>query len=994
VHICPAILALQMLSIISKFFSGNEQELNKARKIVTKINQLEAEIQALNYEQMQQRIAQIKSQIAELNSTISHTEKTSLRKIDRSKKMSDTELKIHNILWEFMPQMYAMIREVMHREFNRRHYDTQLLSGVILAQGQRLTELKTGEGKTQVFQLPLMLFALAGRGAHLITVNDYLAKRDGEYAGMVAEKLGLTVGVITPGGAAYKVISNQKVLELKGQANYEQVTAIAQPGLADLKGLRLLPVDKKISYQCDITVGVNNEFGFDYLRDNMATTGVQLVQRELYFCVVDEADSVLIDEARTPLIISALPEDSDVGLYTKFAKIAGKMVENEDYTVDHKQNRSVVMSEAGLEKAEKALNVDNLWSDYKLVHHLENAVKAKAIYAKDDEYIVRDGEVLIVDTFTGRIMPGRRFSEGIHQALEAKEGVTVQQENLTMATITFQNYFRLYKWLVGGSGTIMTEAEEFYKIYSLESVEVPTHRKLIRLDMPDFIYRTEQIKFKAVAEEIKERYAKGQPVLVGTTSVAKSELLSSLLDGLGVPHEVLNAKYHDREAQIIAKAGKRSAVTVATNMAGRGTDIPLDPDVKELGGLAVIGTERHEARRIDNQLRGRSGRQGDPGYTRFYVSLEDQIMKIIGGDLMERMIGRMMQDDAPIQLSLISRNIESAQKRIEGYNFDARKNVVDYDDVLNKHREVFYSRRYKLLKLTDEADLENEVGTESRINLIQNTVEIFNDEVASVVNKYAPSGSKLSTEADIKDFVAQVLDFGNDTYITGLFDISSDLDIATELSNKFRGKKAEVIRSELEIVFAKAVNQKAEELGKDFGQALKVIGLEAMNRQWMDHLETMSDIRQGIGLQQHAQRDPLTEYKTIGFQRFTMLLDAINARIARSLLKLTRVDQTTLQAPQIVTNEAEVTDILEGDREFFAGQNSQKPDKLSAALSKAAGSIQKQQAAAQAAGGRRVIAVKAEKVGRNEPCPCGSDKKYKNCGLENTAEHQANMNKM
>lgn len=980
-----------MLSIITNLFSGNEQELNKARKIVAKINQLEPEIQALSYEQMQERISKVRQQLKELDAKIPDQEKTSLRRIERTKKLSDVEIKIHNLLWEFMPQMYAMVREVMHREFNRRHFDTQLLAGVILAQGQRLTELKTGEGKTQVFQLPLFLFALAGRGAHLITVNDYLARRDGEYAGMVADKLGLTVGVITPGGAAYKVINAEKVRELKGEADYQEIMSIEQPGMADLKGLRLLPVEKKLSYECDITVGVNNEFGFDYLRDNMAVTGTQLVQRELYFCVVDEADSVLIDEARTPLIISALPEDSDVGLYTRFAKIANKMVEGEDYTVDHKQNRSIVMTEAGLEKAEKALNVENLWADYKLVHHLENAVKAKAIYAKDDEYIVRDGEVLIVDTFTGRIMPGRRFSEGIHQALEAKEGVTVQQENLTMATITFQNYFRLYKWLVGGSGTIMTEAEEFYKIYNLESVEVPTHRKIIRQDMPDFIYRNEEVKFRAVAQEIKERHEKGQPVLVGTTSVAKSELLSNYLDSLGVPHEVLNAKYHDREAQIVAQAGKLGAVTVATNMAGRGTDIPLAPEVKELGGLAVLGTERHEARRIDNQLRGRSGRQGDPGYTRFYVSLEDQIMKIIGGDLMERMIGRLMQDDAPIQLRLISNNIESAQKRIEGYNFDARKNVVDYDDVLNKHREVFYSRRYKLLKLTDDADKDTAEAEEAKASLVQNTIEMFKDEVAFVVNKYAPSGSKLTNEEDIKDLVAQILDFAPDTHIADLFGISRSADLATELGNRFRGKKAEKIREELDEMVTKAVTQKAEELGRDFGQALKVIGLEAMNRQWMEHLEIMSDIRQGIGLQQHAQRDPLTEYKTVGFQRFTMLLDAITTRITRSLLKLTTVAKTAPQLPQIITNEAEVSDILTGDREFIAGQ---KPDKLSAVLSRAANSIQKQQAAAQAAGGVKATQVKGEKVGRNDLCPCGSGKKYKNCGLENTAEHQANMAKL
>lgn len=989
-----------MTGLFAKFFSSQERDLNKARAVVRQINDLEPKVQALSYEQMQTRIAEIRKELTDLVNKIPSQQKHSLKRIDRTQKLAEAELKIQQRLLEHMPEVYAMIREVMHREFNRRHYDVQLLAGVVLAQGQRLTELKTGEGKTQVFQLPLFLYSLVGRGAHLVTVNDYLARRDGEYAGLVGEKLGISVGVITPGGAAYKYISNEQIKQLKGEEAYNEVSQIEKPGLADMKGLHLVSVEKKESYICDITVGVNNEFGFDYLRDNMAATATQLVQRELYFCIVDEADSVLIDEARTPLIISALPEDSDVKLYGQFARLASKLEEGEDYTIDHKQ-RSVLLTEVGLEKAEKSLGVENLWADYSLVHHLENAVKAKALYLRDEEYIIRDGEVLIVDQFTGRVMPGRRFSEGMHQAIEAKEGVEVQQENRTMATITFQNYFRLYKWLVGGSGTIITEAEEFYKIYSLDSYVIPTHRAIIREDKPDFIYRNEQVKFEAVAAEIKERHAKGQPVLVGTTSVAKSEKLSRLLDEQGVPHEVLNAKYHDREAQIVAQAGRKGAVTVATNMAGRGTDIPLTEEVKELGGLAVIGTERHEARRIDNQLRGRSGRQGDPGFTRFYVGLDDQIMKVMGGELMDRMIGRYMTSDAPIQMSLISKQIESAQKRIEGINFDLRKNVVDYDDVLNKHREVFYTRRRLLLDLTDTASqisVTNEEEVEAaRLELASKLQEMFKDQIAALVNTYAPSGSKLSDDEDVKAFVARILDFAPDQQISDMFDISRDQDIASALSDKFKGRKAEDIRSELDRVFAKAVDQKIAELGADFAQAIKVIGLDAMNRLWMDHLDTMDDIRSGIGLQSFAQRDPLTEYKTIGYQRFAELMNSIDDRIVRSFLKLTKVDNVTLEQPALQTNDAEISDLLTGDREMIPSQLTQSGkgnSSLDKILASASGSIQRQQAAAKNVGGKQATIKNDTKVGRNDPCPCGSGKKYKQCGLVNSAEHQANIAKI
>jgi preprotein translocase subunit SecA len=792
------------------------------------------------------------------------------------------------------------------------------------------------------------------------------------------------------------------VQKLKGENVYAELMANPNPGLSDMKGLSLIECTKKEAYACDITVGVNNEFGFDYLRDNMATTANQLVQRELYFCVVDEADSILIDEARTPLIISALPEDSDVEMYTKFAKIARKLEEEVDFTVDHK-SRSVMLTEAGLEKAEKALNIEDVWSDFTLVHHLENAVKAKALFHIDDHYIVRDGEVLIVDSFTGRVLPGRRFSEGMHQAIEAKEGVAIQQENRTMATITFQNYFRLYKILAGGSGTVLTEAEEFYKIYTLESVVIPTNKPVIREDKPDFIYRNEEVKFKAVAEEVKERSAKGQPVLIGTTSVAKSEKLSQLLDQLGVTHEVLNAKYHEREAHIVAKAGQKGAVTVATNMAGRGTDIPLTVEVKEVGGLAVIGTERHEARRIDNQLRGRSGRQGDPGYTRFYVSLEDQIMKVMAGEMLQRTVGRMMLDDMPIQNSLITRQIESAQKRIEGVNFDIRKTLVDYDDVLNKHREVFYSRRRQILELTDKS-LGIYPGSENNLDvqqaalaaLEQKMLDTYVEEVDALVTANVAGGGKLNNEADLSTLVAQILDLAEDTAVADAWDISRDLDLTAELKNRYRGQKFEFIKEDITSKVMQMVQAKFAEMGADFAQIAKAIMLEAMNRQWMDHLETMDDIRAGINLHGYAQRDPLVEYKTVGYQKFIELLNNINAQIARQFLRLTKTNSIASgPSLQLATNEDQISDILTGDRELLpdlANIGSTGDGQLDKLLQRANTKLEAERQAAMLAGIEPKAFVRSTtKVGRNDPCPCGSGKKYKNCGLLNTAEHQKLM---
>lgn len=988
-----------MITFLKTLLATNDREVTKARQTLKKINDLEPEMQERSYEQMQERIEEMRTMLRALDEQVPEAARDSLRQIDRkSKSLPAYEIAIQKKLLEFMPEVYAMVREIMRRELNRRHFDVQIIAGIILAQGQRLTELKTGEGKTQVFQLPLILYSLVGRGAHLVTVNDYLARRDGEYAGLVASKLGLTVGIITPGNTAQKYINNEKVRELKGEQAYADIVAIGTPGLADMKGLNLIEASKREAYGCDITVGVNNEFGFDYLRDNMATEVGQLAQRELYFCIVDEADSILVDEARTPLIISALPEASDTDAYKKFAKLAAKLVEVEDYTIDHK-TRSVILTEAGLEKAEKSLDVENIWLDYKLVHHLENALKAKTLYIRDDEYIVRDGEVFIVDSFTGRVMPGRRYSEGIHQAIEAKEGVAIQQENKTMATITFQNFFRLYKFLCGGSGTILTEAEEFFKIYSLESVEVPSNRPIAREDKADLIYRDQKVKYQAVAEEVKQRHETGQPVLVGTTSVEKSENLSRLLDELGVPHEVLNAKYHEREAQIVARAGERGAVTVATNMAGRGTDIPVTDEVKELGGLAVIGTERHEARRIDNQLRGRTGRQGDPGYSRFYVALDDEIMRILGGEMFEKYVGRFMQDDAPIEMRLVSRQIESAQKKIEGVNFDIRKSVVDYDDVLNKHREVYYSRRKQILSLADKSlgvsqhgEVDEVAKAEARADLEARVRDILEEELTNILNTHTPPGGKLTDEEALDALYKQVLELIPDTLLATSLDLPFD-QLEHEFKNKVRGTKADFIKEFLTKGIEQATAAKFAELNEDFPIAVKAVALDAMNRLWMEHLETMDDIRHGIRLQAYAQRDPLVEYKTVGFQRFNSFINEVNSSIARRILKLTRVQQVRNQSGNLVTNADQISDILTGDREMIPMSNDAID--LSAAVGSASKRMNADRRAAVMAGTTQQTFTRAEKkVGRNDLCPCGSGKKYKQCGLINSAEHQANMRKL
>ncbi len=660
-------LGHHVMSFLDRFFGPTyEKELKQIRPIIDTINSLEEEIARFSDEALK-------------------TESESLR----AQVQSGTSLD------DILPRAFALVREAAKRTLGQRHYDVQLIGGVILHRG-KITEMRTGEGKTLVGTLPAYLNALTGKGVHVITVNDYLARRDGAWMGQVYTTLGLSLGVINQSGSyMYDPLHQEKDEERDESGSYKVAYDF------------LRPCTRKEAYAADITYGTNNEFGFDYLRDNIEFEAQNLRQREHVYAIIDEVDSILIDEARTPLIISAPAQDSE-NLYDVFAKIADRLEVEKDYTIDEKL-KSATLTNQGIEVAEKMLGVENIYTDkgIKYVHHLETAVRAKALYSKDKEYVVKDGEVVIVDEFTGRLQPGRRWSDGLHQAVEAKEGVQVQRESRTYASITFQNYFRMYEKLSGMTGTALTSQEEFYSVYKLDVIPVPTHRSIARIDHNDLIFQTEKGKIKAMIKKVREVHTKGQPILIGTASIDKNELISIELTRAGIPHEMLNAKNHEREGEIIAEAGKKGRVTLATNMAGRGVDIKLGgvhaskeeiEEIKTLGGLFVLGTERHEARRIDNQLRGRSGRQGDPGETQFYVSMDDALMRIFAGDTVKNMMGRFgIPEDEPIQNGVITRSLESAQKKIEGFHFDSRKHVLAYDNVLNQQRQIIYDRRRKLL---------------------------------------------------------------------------------------------------------------------------------------------------------------------------------------------------------------------------------------------------------------------------------------------------------
>ncbi len=810
-----------MALLTSLFGSRSSRVVKKYKKIVNQINELEPKIQALSDVELRGKTAEFREVIKNRLSVVKPHDGTLA---DKKRVKNEEQAILDAVLRELLPEAFAVVREASHRTLGQRHYDVQLIGGMILHDGN-IAEMKTGEGKTLMATLAAYLNALSGKGVHVITVNDYLARRDASWMGQIYHTLGLRTGVINDNSTYLFDIEHVQPSEVTKDEQVKETAEETEEGSFRVGYEFLKPSTKRDAYHADITYGTNNQFGFDYLRDNIEHSVNELRQADFNFAIVDEVDSILIDEARTPLIISAPTIDSE-NLYVTFADIAKNLNKDEHYTVDEKF-KTISMTEKGIDEAEKLLGVSNIYTEggIKYVHHLETAVRAKALYKKEVEYLVKNGEVLIIDPSTGRLQPGRRWSEGLHQAIEAKEGVTVQKESRTYASITFQNYFRMYPKLAGMTGTGMTSSEEFLKVYGLDVIEVPTHRPVSRLDKQDLIFQTENGKFKAIARKIKELHEKGQPVLIGTVSIEKNQLLSEFLKKEGVPHALLNAKpeFAEKEGEIVAEAGKKGAVTIATNMAGRGVDIKLGgapradvsaeeekrryEEIKSLGGLFVLGTERHEARRIDNQLRGRSGRQGDPGETQFFVSLEDDLMRIFANDTIKKMMGRLnMAEDEPIQHGIISRSLESAQRKIEGFHFDSRKHVLEYDDVLNQQRLKVYDRRRKILQ-----------GDPDEIQAILDTVlSKATDEEKSAIQKNAEN-------------------FKN-----------ADGDFA-------------------------------------FLKTARGVMLQTIDLFWIDHLEFMDYMRSSVNLRAYGQRDPLVEYKREGLKLFKEMEFSVDQEIIRIL---------------------------------------------------------------------------------------------------------------
>ncbi|MDZ7744260.1 MAG: preprotein translocase subunit SecA [Candidatus Saccharibacteria bacterium] len=768
------------------------------------------------------------------------------------KKMSDAELKAQTeklkkrledeSLDKILPDAFAIAREAASRTVEMRPFDVQLIGGMVLHEG-KVAEMKTGEGKTLVATLPVYLNGLTGKGAHIITVNDYLAQRDAGWMGQVYDFLGLSVAVIV------------------ADASYIYDASFSNNDHQDPRFEHLKPCSRQEAYAADVTYGTNNEFGFDYLRDNMVREIDQLRQRDLHFAIVDEVDSILIDEARTPLIISA-PSMTSGSAYEQFSKVVRNLERDKDYEVDEKR-RAVILTDDGIEHVEKILGIDNLYAagNIRTIYHLEQALKAQAIFKRDKDYVATsEGEIVIVDEFTGRLLKGRRYNEGLHQAIEAKEGVEIQQESMTLATISFQNYFRLYEKLSGMTGTAATEADEFHQIYKLDVVEVPPNKKLIREDRQDRIYKTESGKFRAVVKEVKEAQQRGQPVLIGTASIEKNERLSALLNKEKITHQVLNAKNNEREANIVAKAGQKRAVTLATNIAGRGTDIVLDEDVKKVGGLYVIGSERHESRRIDNQLRGRSGRQGDSGLTQFFVSTEDDLMRIFGGERIGAIMKRLgVDDETPIENRAISRSLEGAQKKVEGFNFDMRKNVVQYDDVMNRHRKATYTMRREVLKQED----------------ISKRIKVFIEEESRALAE-----SPLLTSDQFEAIVTEVFPFDDPT-LDRLFDSPAD-------------KFGEVLKAEAMELYA---GREAAFTPEVLRRIERDIYLQILDNLWMQHLENMAHLREGISWISVGQKDPLVEYRRQGQRLFEEMQYSLRHDIVRALFHARPVEEEELGRP-------------------------------------------------------------------------------------------------
>jgi len=838
-------------------------------------------------------------------------------------------------LEDLMPETFALVREAAKRTLGQRHHDVQLIGGAVLFNG-KIAEMKTGEGKTLVATLPLVLNALEGRGGHLVTPNDYLSRIGAGWMGPVYHLLGLTVGVITH--------------EFAGLYD----PSFTDPAHGDERLRHFRPVPRGEAYQADITYGTNNEFGFDYLRDNMVLRPDDLVQRELHYAIVDEVDFILIDEARTPLIISGQVEQS-VDLYYNFAKLMPRLAAERDFHVDEKL-KTATLTEEGTTALEGLLRIDNLTDPQhiELMHHAQQALRAHTLYHKDVEYVVKDGQVIIVDEFTGRLMFGRRYSDGLHQAIEAKEGVKIEKESQTLATITFQNYFRMYHKLAGMTGTAKTEEAELTQIYNLPVVGIPTHRPMVREDHADLVYKHEKAKFAAVADEIAANHAEGRPVLVGTRSIEKSEALSAVLRRRGIPHQVLNAKYHEKEAEIIAQAGRAGAVTIATNMAGRGVDIILGgtpPDqvdgdkVRGLGGLHIVGTERHEARRIDNQLRGRAGRQGDAGSSRFYVALDDELMRLFAGERIAGIMERLgIEDDVPIEHGLVTRQIENAQKKVESYHFDVRKHVLEYDDVMNVQRRVIYAERRKVLY--------GEALRESILDFIERVV-------ARVVE------TVCSTEVRPDEWDLAGL----------LEDMRTVVPLPADVTpESLRGLSADEIHERLGDAALAAYEAKEQSLGPETMRELeRLILLQTMDRKWIDHLYAMDALREGIGLRAYAQVSPLLEYQKEGFALFEQMKDEIQEETVKFLYL---VEVQPAQAPVLA---AAARPGYRVTAEFGGSSSAPAPGGAGGLRRGPEGRAPSRGGGNGRPAGNAAAPIRVPKVGRNDPCPCGSGKKYKKC---------------
>jgi len=905
-----------MFGFLTKLFSSQRQELDRFQGLVDKINAWELDLEKLTDSQINKKARDLKKKLSKGNSD------------------------------NLLPEAFALVREAAKRTIGQRHFDVQMMAAIALFEG-KIIEQKTGEGKTLAATPALFLRALEGKGAHLVTVNDYLARRDAGWMGQIFYLLGLkTGGIIHDQAFVYDPEFNQKADD-------------------DRLG-HLRPVERKEAYQVDITYGTNNEFGFDYLRDNMAHNLGDKVQRPHYFAIVDEVDFALIDEARTPLIISS-PEAEPTEKYYQFARLIRSLSVQTDYLIDE-ESRSVSLTDHGITKIEKSLGVDNLYEkDFETIHHIENALKAKELFRIDRDYVIKDGEIVIVDEFTGRLMFGRRWSGGLHQAVEAKEGVEIKQESKTLATISFQNYFRLYQYLSGMTGTAMTSAEEFRKIYRLETLAIPTNRPLVRKDHEDAIFKNQRVKYTAVAKEVAQFYQKGQPVLVGTTSIEKNEIVSRLLKHKKIPHQVLNAKNHEKEASILAQAGAKGAVTVATNMAGRGVDIVLggeEPkkvqnskfkiqsykkaykdwqkkhnEVVSLGGLHVVGTERHEARRIDDQLRGRAGRQGDPGSSRFFIGLDDDMMRVFGGQQIASLMSRFnFPDDVPIENRLISRSIEQIQSKVEGVHFDARKRLVEYDDVANRQREIIYRVRDRVLALADQEDFEA---------LKNNLLTRVNQEIDHLIgtNFAAPSSEPDQGEVNFQALVREFAEI-----------LPLDTDSQKNLMRALVGKSQVKVEEHLK----ELTNNFYQDLVKKMGERRlieisKLVLLGTIDRLWVDHLDQMEELREGVAVRSYGQQDPLSIYRNEAFTQFEQLMSQIDYQAARRIF---RVQFAAPNRPSIFQSARTNIDSQDGmgliEEPSFPGQS--KPENKV-----------------------KTLVHETSQPGRNDPCPCGSGKKYKKC---------------